>query len=267
MSMPTQRLSAVLFLILVVGPASLGAAEEVLLRDGTRVIGSLIRLSRGLYEIRVGDSVRRIPLGQVLAIQPEGAPVVTSAEAAASDAAAQKQDPTPPRRESVPSSSAADRGRAAQRTAPPLPQGLTTAQLSDAARRLGVSTDLLTAPLPEAGRGPGLGGVSMQQVQQILAQLGIDGKRPGPSTPGAALTLQTLIEQASRADPAQLRALQNNPMMNEIVARFKDPAYQKQLMDSLTMPGSRGAPDPRMDQIRALFNQLNGMGTSSSGRR
>jgi hypothetical protein len=119
-----------------------------------------------------------------------------------------------------------------------------------------------TAPAP--GAGAAVAGLTGDAVSGMMRQLGIDPKSLTESlrTGGPTATLQQLMRQA---DPAQLQELQRNPLMQQLVDRFKDPAYQKQLLESLTILSEKmnpGQPNPMLGQVRMLLDQLNQAGAS-----
>lgn len=111
---------------------------------------------------------------------------------------------------------------------------------------------------PAAAPGGGIGDL-MQQLQGaggggLQALLSLQGAGGGAPLDPASLPPEAL---------AKAQQLQNNPMMGQLMQKFRDPAYQAQLLESLrTMrramnPGAAPTEDdPQLQQIEGLFRQL-----------
>ena len=110
-------------------------------------------------------------------------------------------------------------------------------------------------PAP-AGEGGPTAVASGQQVQSVLDGLGVGGDSKGTSD-----LISQILGNGGNASPGDLTALQNNPMMDKVVSKFHDKAYQKSLMESLAQnnPGVS-------DQLKSLFDQLNSLGGPQAPR-
>ncbi len=72
-------------------------------------------------------------------------------------------------------------------------------------------------------------------------------------------------ENISPAMMGQIQQMQGNPMMMQMMNRFKDPGFQKKFMDNILKmrkalnPGSDPSNDPQLQTLQGLFQKLNTM--------
>ena len=114
--------------------------------------------------------------------------------------------------------------------------------------------------LPPGLSAPGGMSVNPAQVQDTLKQF-------GAGDPAVASAVQKMMGGGT-LDPSSLSELQNNPAMEKLVERFRDPNYQRQLIEGLSNMQDQQHPgqhNPMVDQLQGLFQQLNSMQGQQGG--
>lgn len=206
--------------------------DEIILKDGTVVRGELVGFESGVYTVRIGRFDKKIPEASVSDVRsgPSGVSGTST-------------------RATLVTSSTSARNTA-KRVSPARP----VAGPGDASVPGG------TDPSPLPGR-----------VEEILGKLGIDaGKADPQSVSSTAGLVEQIIGGKGRVDPAELEALKNNPFAEKLVERFADPNYQKSLLEGIQEMQEKvnpGQPNPMVDHLKGLFEQLNQLHRASEGAK
>lgn len=202
-------------------------AEQIVLHDGTVVKGELVDFSNGQYTVKVGKFLKTIPESRIADVRPDGGAAAPAAPLA-----------TP--------------------LAPPVARP--AAPIAPGAR----------PPMAQPLYGSGAGLPSMDAALQMLK--GASGGQPpaagavndtlkklGANDPGIASAVQQMMGGGG-IDMGSIQQLENNPAMQKMIERFRDPAYQHQLIEGLREmqgPEQGGRANPMVDQLQGLFQQLN----------
>jgi hypothetical protein len=228
-----------LLALLVLAPIS-AHADQIVLKDGTVVKGELVDYQGGVYTVKVGKFLKNIPESRIADVRPEsGAPATSPAVAPPASASLGAAPGVPLAPYATPSATPAGRPAGA-----PAPSSL----FGGTARPAHIS-------LPAMPMMPALGGSapSAQQVQEALRGM-------GGGDPQISQAVQQIMS-GGQIDMGQLQQLQNNPAMQRLVERFRDPAYQRSLLEGIgELQEKGGARNPMADQLRGLFDQLNAAG-------
>ncbi|MBI4858718.1 MAG: hypothetical protein HY815_00340 [Candidatus Riflebacteria bacterium] len=229
MTKRTMEMLTVLALLSAVPTA--GVADDIELKDGSTVRGELVGYDNGNYTVRIGRFTRSIPESQVADVRSGGASTAAPATAPA---------PAP--------------ARAGQPPAGTVPAaGASTARPAAVPR----------IPLP-GGAMP-----SPDDLKGVLNSLGVQPGAGGADTTGqAAGIIQQIMGTGGSVDPGQIEALKNNPFMQKLVDRFKDPRYQESLLEGVREMQQKinpGQDSPMLDQLKGLFEQLNTLQSGAGG--
>lgn len=204
-------------------------AEQIVMQDGTVVRGELVDFQNGVYTVKVGKFLKTIPETRIADVRPDGA--VAPAQAA------------------------------------PLATPVPAAQPLPGARPAG------TQPIPGGAALPSMDG-AMQMLKGAAGGQQVDPravndtlKKLGTTDPGISSAVQQMISGGG-IDMGAIQQLQNSPEMGKMIERFRDPNYQRSLIDGLReMQGQEGQPNPMVDQLQGLFQQLNTLQGQGQPRR
>lgn len=202
-------------------------AEQIVMRDGTVVKGELVDFQNGIYTVKVGKFLKTIPEARIADVRPDSA---TGA---------------------APAAPAADLAQPGVQMLPPAGARPAAAQPIYGGGAAATPVPGVGAALQMLKGANGGAAVSQGSVNQSLKAL-------GASDPSIAAAVQQMMSGGA-PDMNSLQQLQNNPAMEKLVERFRDPQYQKQLIDGLRNVQSQegGQPNPMLDQLQGLFQQLN----------